>query len=53
MNGKILEIKDPGGTRPLFGYIMGDDGVKLCLSIRKCIKRASKNTQPCQHRFGF
>lgn len=28
MNGKILEIKDPGGTRPLFGYIMGDDGVK-------------------------
>ena len=25
----------------------------VCLSIRKCIKRASKNAQPGQHRFGF
>ena len=28
MNGKIIDIKDPGGTRQLFGYILGDDGVK-------------------------
>ena len=28
MNGKIEHIHDPGGTRPKYGFIMGDDKVK-------------------------
>lgn len=28
MNGKIEHIHDPGGTRPKYGFIMGDDNVK-------------------------
>ena len=27
--------------------------VRVCLSIRNCIKRAPKSTVPGQHRFGF
>lgn len=27
MNGRIDRIFDPGGTRPVYGYILGDDGV--------------------------
>ncbi len=43
-------------------YILGDmffriddaeEILKLCLSIRNCIKRAPKSTVPGQHRFGF